>query len=194
MLSPYITQIFAEPLETLGNQFSQFYSICNALICIPKYFYCIRTRIQPFSGLHSFPSNWYQSTAIPHLHSPKSIGALFSFNHSFLIYNLFLSPFAFLPFSSYFFCVLCFKSLYLCSCLSHYLFPNIFEYLYTHVFVVSQYFELTSSTSPLRFAFCLQLIIVSALVITFAIVLHTVCTCIIHIHNNPKHCIICIVP
>ena len=93
------------------------------------------------------------STAIPHLHSPESIGALFSFNHSFLIYNLFLSPFTFLPFSSYFFCVLCFGSLYLCSYLSHYLFPNISEYLYTHVFVVSQYFKITSSTSPLQFAF-----------------------------------------
>ena len=76
-------------------------------------------------------------------------------------------------FSSYFFCVLCFGSLYLCSYLSHYLFPNIFEYLYTHVFVASQYLEITSSTSPLRFAFHLQLIIVSALIITFAIVLHT---------------------
>ena len=78
------------------------------------------------------------------------------------LFTIFLAPFAFLPFSSYFFCVLCFRSLYLCSYLSHYLFPNIFKYLYTHVFAVSQYFKITSSISPLRFTFHLQLIIVSA--------------------------------
>ena len=60
--SPHTARrIFATPLETLGHQFSQFYSIHNVLICIPKYFYCIRTHIQPFSGLHSFPSNQYLS-------------------------------------------------------------------------------------------------------------------------------------
>ena len=41
--------------------------------------------------------------AIPHLHSLKSIGTWFSFNFFFLIYILFLSPFSFLFFSSYFF-------------------------------------------------------------------------------------------
>ena len=54
-------------------------------------------------------------TAIPHLHSLKSIGAWFSFNFFFLIYILFLSPFLFLFFSSYLFHVSCFKSLWSCS-------------------------------------------------------------------------------
>ena len=57
-------RIFAIPSETLGHRFCQFYSICNALICIPKYFYCIRMRIQPFSGLHSSPSNRHLSSIL----------------------------------------------------------------------------------------------------------------------------------
>ena len=53
--------------------------------------------------------------AIPHLHFLRSIGAWFSFNFFFLIYILFLSPFAFLFFSFYLFDVSCFRSLWSCS-------------------------------------------------------------------------------
>ena len=42
------------------------------------------------------------------------------------------------------------------------LFLNIFEYLYIHVFVVSQNFKIAKFYFTLQFAFCLQLIIVSA--------------------------------
>ena len=54
-------------------------------------------------------------TASPHLYSLKSIGAWFSFNFFFVIYILFLSPFAFLFFSFYLFYVSCFRSLWSCS-------------------------------------------------------------------------------
>ena len=114
---------------------------------------------------------------------------------SFTIYFFLLSCFFhFLLTSFVFFCVLCFGPLYLCSYISQDLFPNIFEYLCTHVFVVSQYFKITSSTSPLQFSFRLRLIIVSALIIIFTIVLHTMCTRIIRIHNHLKHRIFRIVP
>ena len=55
-------RIFAIPSETLGHRFSQFHSIPNALIHISDYFYCTRTRIQAFSGLHSSPSNRHLSS------------------------------------------------------------------------------------------------------------------------------------
>ena len=58
-------RIFATPSEMFGHQFIWFLSIPNALICIPKHFYCARTCICPFASLHSSPS-------IQHL-SPTSI-------------------------------------------------------------------------------------------------------------------------
>ena len=57
-------RIFATPSETIGHQFSRFYSICNAFICIPKYFYCTSTHIHAFSGLHSSPSIWHLSSIL----------------------------------------------------------------------------------------------------------------------------------
>ena len=135
MLSTY--KIFAEPSQTFGHQCSWFYSICNALIYISKCFYCARMHICTFFSLHSSPSIQHLlptsikfsidfGSIIKHSYFPPPFSkinwCLVLFNFFFLIYNLFLSPLVFLPFSSYFFCVSCFGSSYFHSYLLDYLF------------------------------------------------------------------------
>jgi hypothetical protein len=85
-----------------------------------------------------------------HPQSPYSeiIGTYLSLTFSFFSFTLFLSPFAFLSYFHCFLHVSCFGSLSFVSHLSYFLFPNIFEYLYTPVLVVCSSFEIISRTSP----------------------------------------------
>jgi hypothetical protein len=131
-----------------------------------------------------------------HPQSPyfEIIGTYLSLTFSFFSFTLFLSPFAFLSYFHCFLHVSCFGSLSFVSHLSYFLFPNIFEYLYTPVLVVCSSFEIISSTSPLDSHFRFQLKSSQHSVIAFAIVQHTVCTRNIRIICRPNIRIVRIVP
>ena len=152
---------------------------------IPEYLYCERSRhcfkwydlwctcssihlpllIQPFCWQSLKLSINFGSIAKDSYSSPP-----FSEINRYLIFF----PFPFL-FTFYFFFLLHFSSFLRLSFVFHVsdlcvfsfipfrlLFPNIFKYLHIHVFVVSQYFEIRKFYFTPQFAFCLQLIIVSA--------------------------------
>jgi hypothetical protein len=111
-----------------------------------------RSTLTPNIHLYSHTSRrpLIGSSRTYHPQSPYSeiIGTYLSLTFSFFSFTLFLSPFAFLSYFHCFLHVSCFGSLSFVLHLSYFLFPNIFEYLYTPVLVVCSSFEIISRTSP----------------------------------------------
>jgi len=133
---------------TFGPSSFHFLSTPDALVHISEYFYCARTHTGMHPGIYPLPSIWplclhllmfsitFRSIIKHSYFWPpysKLIGTYMSLIYSSFISFLFLSPFAFLSFSSDFLHVSCFGCLHFCSYLSYFffrIFSNICTLMY----------------------------------------------------------------
>jgi len=118
------------------------------LVHITEDSYCARTHTGMHSGIYPLPTiqplcfhllkfsiTFRSIVKHSYFWPPYSqlIGTYMSLIYSSFISFLFLSPFVFLSFTSYFLCVSCFRSLHFCSYLSHFffrIFANICTLMY----------------------------------------------------------------
>jgi len=134
--------------RTFRHRLTHFPSVPNTLVHISEYFYCVKLCTGTYSSIHPLPSiqplhshllkvsislRSIIDHSTPSFPFSKSIGTYSSLIYSFL----FLSPFIFLSLSSCF----VFRIFVLLFLPFTFHFPIIFEYLYVHVLVVSQYFR-----------------------------------------------------
>ena len=142
-----------ESSRTFGHRLLRFPSIPNTLIRISEDFYCAKLCTGTYSGIHPLPSIRPLHSHLLKLsislgsiinHSPpsppfsESIGAcsplhLFLFHSQFISFSFRFSLIFFLLSSCFMFRIFIFLFMSF-----RFLFPNIFEYLYAHVLVVSQ--------------------------------------------------------